>query len=147
MSWISFSLFSAVLSGVAYTFYGELIKKISVDSVIFYTSILVGLFFFFVSYFNGSLSNDWEEVRKGSKTASYLLVIFLADIGASFCMFMGMKMKNATAVGLLEISAPLFTLLFAWILFKQSHLSLGLVVGGVLIMSGIACVMYLDKSI
>jgi len=147
MSWISFSLFSAVLSGVAYTFYGELIKKISIDSVIFYSYILVGLFFFFVTYFNGSLSSDWDVIKKSSRTISYLFIIFVADIGASFCLFMGMKMKNATAAGLLEISAPLFTLLFAWILFKQSHLSLGLVVGGVLIMSGIACVMYLDKSI
>lgn len=147
MSWISFSLFSAVLSGIAYAFYGELIKKISIDSVIFYSSILVGTFFFFVSYFNGSLSTDWDVIRKSSKVSSYLAAIFIADIGASFCLFMGMKMKNATAAGLLEISAPLFTLLFAYILFRQSHLSFGLIVGGLLIASGIACVMYLDKTI
>jgi drug/metabolite transporter (DMT)-like permease len=46
-------------------------------------------------------------------------------------------MQNASLVGMVEITYPLFTILFAYIFFKEFHLNVFTMLGGMLILSGV----------
>jgi len=147
MSWVYFSLLSAVCSGVVYAFYGELLKKISVYSLTFYSAVLVGIFFFILSYIKGDLLDDWEVVKKDDNVFKYLAIVVIASIAAEFTFFMGMKLKNPTASSFMEVTAPIFTAVAAWLVFRQNQFSLGLIFGGLLILSGVVCIMYFNEAV
>ena len=114
---------------------GELLKKISLYSLTFYSAVLVGIFFFILSYSKGYLAEDWEVVKKDENVFKYLAIVVIASIAAEFTFFMGMKLKNPTASGFMEITSPLFTAIAAWLLFRQNQFSMGLIFGGFLILS------------
>lgn len=147
MSWIIYSLGAAVTWGLLYAVTGEVIKKLSMFSILSAASLFTGIFFFIISYFSENLSQDLEIIKKDSHILKYLLILLLANVAGNFFLFVSIRLKNATAAGMIEISYPLFTALFAWILFKQNNLSFGLIIGGLLIASGVICIMYFDKTI
>lgn len=76
-----------------------------------------------------------------SREAFWLTVgVTVIFVIAELCIGLSIHSKNATSAALIEISYPLFTVAFAALLFRQNHLSLGVIVGGLLIFSGVALV-------
>lgn len=65
-------------------------------------------------------------------------------IGAYF-INLAIHAKNASIVNLVEISYPVFTIIFAYFIFKEIQINLATLFGGLLIFSGIA-VIYLKGS-
>lgn len=69
------------------------------------------------------------------------IVLMLAEV------FIGLSItnKNATLAGLIEISYPVFIILFAYLLFKENQLSISAAAGGSLIFLGIFIIYYFNK--
>ena len=53
--------------------------------------------------------------------------------------------KNATLAGLIEITYPLFIVLFAWLLFKEGQLTLGTALGSLCILCGVGVIYYFAR--
>jgi drug/metabolite transporter (DMT)-like permease len=53
---------------------------------------------------------------------------------------LSVKAKNATLAGLIEICYPVFIAIFSFILFKESHVTSSVLVGGLLIFAGIGII-------
>ena len=51
-----------------------------------------------------------------------------------------MGAKNPTLVSLIEISYPLFVVLFTWIFFREMQLNPVTCVGGLLVLAGVAVI-------
>jgi drug/metabolite transporter (DMT)-like permease len=147
MTWIVFALMSAVLWGLSYVLYEQLIKSISPASAMFYTAMGTFLFYAGWSAIGGTLNRDWQIIKNSGYNVKLILAIIVINSAANLLGLYSMKAKSATAMGLLEISYPLFVALFAWLLFKENQLSMGLLLGGGLIMSGVICIIYFDKPI
>jgi drug/metabolite transporter (DMT)-like permease len=68
-------------------------------------------------------------------------------VGANIFILLATKSKNATMAAMVEITYPLFTALFAWLLFKEVQVNAGTAAGAFLILSGVCCIYYFSKTV
>jgi drug/metabolite transporter (DMT)-like permease len=76
-----------------------------------------------------------------------LLISIVIYIAANVLIMASINAKNATMAAMIEITYPLFTALFAWLLFRQVQMSAGTLAGAALILSGVACIYYFGKTV
>ena len=71
-----------------------------------------------------------------------IMIVALSYVGGAFLIFLAIAEKNATLANLVEISYPIFTFLFAWLLFREVQISWQAALGGLLIFSGIGLIFW-----
>jgi drug/metabolite transporter (DMT)-like permease len=145
MAWIVYALLAAVLWGGTYVMYEVLLKNLSASAILFFSSLGATLVFFCWVIFGGSLEKDWQLIKKGGSETNLLLGIIAFSVLANLTFLASMRLKNATLSGLVEITYPLFTALFAWVFLKDAQLSMGTFFGALLIMAGVICISYFEK--
>ncbi len=69
----------------------------------------------------------------------YALFAVTFALGSFFILY-SISLKNATMANIIEISYPVFTFFFAWLLFRDVQLNTAAALGGLLIFSGIAVI-------
>lgn len=146
MAWIVYALLAAVLWGATYFMYEVLLKNLSAPTVLFFSGLGGTLVFLFWLAFSGTFAKDWAVLKKGGSDSSLLLSITALTILANLAFLASMRLKNATVSGLIEITYPLFTALFAWVFIREAQLSMGTFMGACLIMAGIICISYFEKT-
>lgn len=83
---------------------------------------------------------DLRTVAQDRSTL-YLVVGALVTNGVgNLLISLSIQAKNATLAGLVELSYPIFTVLFTYLLFRQLHLTPMIMAGGALILVGIVLV-------
>jgi len=147
MSWILFATASAALWGLSYVLSEKMLETISAVSLMLYTSFGSIFIFIILALYKGDVSRDWEILKKGGIELKYIAILILVEALASLSILYSIKEKNATSAGLIEISYPLFAALFAWLIFKDNQLSVGTIIGGILIFSGVLCIAYFNKTV
>jgi drug/metabolite transporter (DMT)-like permease len=145
MAWIIYALLAAILWGGTYLMYELLLKSVSASSILFASSLGATLVFLGWVVADGSFEKDWQILKKGGSETNLLFGITLLAVLANFAFLASMRLKNATLSGLVEITYPLFTALFAWVFLKDAQLSLGTFLGALLIMAGVICISYFEK--
>lgn len=145
MTWFFYALASAVLWGLSYALYEQLVKTISAASAMLYTGLGGFAIYALWASFNKSLLPDWQVIRAGGFELKTILALIFINSLANLLMIFSLQQKNATLAGMIEITYPLFTALFAWVLFRQMQFTAGAVLGFLLIASGIACIYFFEK--
>lgn len=145
MAWIVYALFAAVLWGATYFMYELLLKTVSASAILFASYFGSTLVFLGWVMANGSFEKDWQILKKGDSETQLLVGITLLAVLANFAFLASMRLKNATLSGMVEITYPLFTALFAWVFLKDAQLSAGTFMGALLIMAGVLCISYFEK--
>lgn len=145
MLWFWSALAAAVFWGLSYSM-GEYNLKngMSPSAQMAFFGILLTPIYTAIAYYNGSLQTSFQELRTNPKVLTCFLIIAGCYGFANFLCYFAIQQKNATVASLVEISYPLFVALFAYLIFRETQLTLGVVLGGVLILSGIG-VMYAVK--
>ena len=69
-----------------------------------------------------------------------ILAPALTSLAGSVLLFLSISGKNATLASLIEISYPVFVALFAFVLFRDLHLNISAVLGGMLVFAGVAVI-------
>lgn len=72
----------------------------------------------------------------GSSERWTVLSVAVTSLLATALLFVSVYRKNATMAGLIEISYPIFIVLFTWVLFREVHLTWTSALGGLLIVAG-----------
>jgi drug/metabolite transporter (DMT)-like permease len=86
------------------------------------------------------VAQDLKTVQQDRSTL-YVAVGALLTYGlGNLLISLSIQAKNATLAGLVELSYPIFTVLFTYLLFRQLHLNSSVIAGGVLILIGIVLV-------
>ena len=147
MTWFVYSLVAAVLWGGSYVLYEQIMKTMSAASAMFYTAFGTVFFYLVVSVFDKTLLPDWQTVKSGGRETWMIAGVIVVNALANLLLLVSMKMKNATLSGLIEISYPLFTALFAWLFLKEAQLSPGTFAGALLIFAGVACIYYFSRGV
>ncbi len=62
------------------------------------------------------------------------------SVAGALLIYMAIGEKNATLASLIEISYPLFVAFFAWVFFREVQINLATVLGGAMILGGVAVV-------
>lgn len=125
---------SAAFYGLSYVLLEKILKSVSMLSYmlvssIFLTTVLIGI----ALLKPGFVSFDFLSDRK---TALVFVVAVVVGIAGWIATLIGLQNTSATYVSFAEISYPLFTLLFLFLLFGEHQLNVQSLIGGALVMAG-----------
>lgn len=140
MMWLVYALASAVLWGLNYAIFGYLLASKQVNG---YLMLLVASAASVVTYVAVMLvqrePGSWAKALDPN-VWPLLTLQTVVMVLANIFTFYAIRGSNATVASLVEITYPLFVGLFAWWLFHESHLSVGSIIGAILIFIGVALV-------
>lgn len=145
--WIAYAIAASVLWGVSYTLNEQLMKKISIASVLLTGALGSLAFAACLGFATGAFSRDIDALKKNDGTMKLMLAAVAVYVVANLFILLATKAKNATMAAMIEISYPLFTALFAWLLFKETQFNAGTIAGAGLVLAGVACIYYFGKNL
>jgi drug/metabolite transporter (DMT)-like permease len=136
--WYLSAIGAALLWGIHYPLIDHALKRLSLFSVLLLTALpVVALTPFFLPRLRADcrllLDMGWPERMP-------VLGITLTSLLASVLLFLSIDSKNATLASLIEISYPVFVALFAFLLFREVHLNGSVLLGGAMVMAGVAII-------
>jgi len=138
LPWYAAALGAALVWGVHYPLVDHALKKVSLVSVLLLTAapiILVALFSWRTVVADLVV---WRAMDVGAR--AQILAPALTSLAGSVLLFLSISGKNATLASLIEISYPVFVALFAFVLFRDLHLNISAVLGGMLVFAGVAVI-------
>ena len=139
--WFVYAFLAAVIWGVSYASSGRVIER-GVSPLVFfalYTSVGTVLTYGTLAL-TGRLSAVSSEVKSLGADWPWLVVALLTSGLGGLLIYMAIGEKNATLASLIEISYPIFVAFFAWLFFLETQFNLASLLGGALIIGGVAVV-------
>jgi drug/metabolite transporter (DMT)-like permease len=142
MLWLIYALAAAVIWGINYAVSGRLLEKGLSPQALFFIDLVfgaaaVGL----VITLTGKWTASVAQVRSlAAGDWGWLLLAVGAATAAGLLIFLSIGAKNATLASLIEVTYPIFTAFFAWVLFRQATLNPATVLGALLIFAGVIIV-------
>lgn len=143
--WFIYALSAAVMWGLGYVLSEKLLRFgmtpafMMIVANLLMLPLLIGL----VVYMGET--KQQISLLFGSKGMIFLTcAMSLLIIGGNFLILTSINEKNATLASLIEISYPLFTCFFAWLILKETQINWAQAAGGLLIFSGV-CLIYLKS--
>lgn len=139
--WIIYALFASLCWGVSYAASGPLLQR-GVNPIIF----LMGYSFFsligsLILFIHSGIFRSGTCLSQLSKTE--VLWFFFSVAGSAlgaYLTYAAMGAKNPTLVSLIEISYPIFVVLFAWLFFGEIQLNAVTLCGGLLVLAGVTVI-------
>ncbi|HHT0594699.1 TPA: DMT family transporter [Legionella anisa] len=134
--WFTFAIFAAILWGFNYALAEKILNSISPITLLALEMTIGAILFTGISFFT-TMKKDVEVLT----TDSGLLLLTIAEIAivlvASYFIAASITLKNATIAGIVELTYPIFTIIFTWFLFNQAHVNFSVIIGGLLIFIGV----------
>lgn len=138
--WYIAALGAAVTWGIYYPLVDMALKRISLFSVILLSMIPV---FLAIPIFLKTISVDIETVRSLPGSEQWVIAsLGLIGLFGEVMVYLAITGKNATLASLIEMTYPLFVVLFAYIFYRQMHLNLSVIIGGLMILIGAGLIIY-----
>ena len=139
--WLGYAFASTVFWGMNCAFLEKLLEKnFPVTLLMAFESCLALPLFLALSLMQGTAKQGINMIMGDKNIIWLILAVSFSFLTATFFIFHSIQAKNATLAGLVEVSYPIFTILFTWLFFRQFHLNLYSGIGGLLILSGIAVI-------
>lgn len=138
--WYVTALGAALIWGIHYPLVDFAMKRLSVYSVLLLSVIPV---FLLMPLFLREIAHDIDtyKVLPASEQWMIAAIGITSTLGAIF-LYISINNKNATLASLIEMTFPLFVVLFAWLFFKQWHVNSSVVLGGIMILTGAGLIIY-----
>lgn len=136
MSWFWMALGAAILWGLGYTINQNTLKTFSALELLFFESVSVALIlgiYLLASGKLGTFIHKLSDIRSVSLIIASTIIYTIASI----LIFMSISSSNASIAAIIESCYPIFTVLFAFIIFGELQLNLISALGFLLIIGGI----------
>jgi drug/metabolite transporter (DMT)-like permease len=140
-AWFFAALIAAALWGFSYAATGRILESGMPISLwlLIYSAVATVVYFGLVLY-DGALGT-MKVAFTGNRTVWALIIgSVVAAVVANFLITYSISQKNATIASLIEISYPFFTLFFAWLMFREVHLTMATAAGSALVFAGITLI-------
>lgn len=134
--WLTYAILAAILWGFNYALAERILHSISPITLLALEMLAGALLFLFISYFT-TMKRDFQILAADSSVRWFTLAEIVVVLLASFFIVSSIRFKDATVAGIVELIYPLFTILFTWFLFSESHLNSAVIIGGALILIGV----------
>ncbi len=140
--WIFYAVAASLCWGMSYAASGPLLKKGFSPLVFFFGYSLLGLLGAGVSLLSSGKLPILLKVGVLNRTDAgwFFFSIGIGALGA-YLTYAAMSAKNPTLAALIEISYPLFVVLFTWIFFRDIQLNTMTFFGGLLVLGGVAVIL------
>jgi len=86
------------------------------------------------------LQAQWAVLMDNRWGLAWALGASSTFVIGNLLIFMAVMGKNATTANMVEVTFPLFTLLFAWALFREVQIGPAQALGGLLILAGVGLI-------
>lgn len=139
--WFIYALIAAALWGLNYSLTERLLSSLSTATLLAIEMLIGGVLFLVIAYFT-NLKDDIITLTTETKVLGLVLCEIAIVIGASYFITASIKSKNATVAGMIELIYPLFTILFTWLVFRNNHVDLKVMLGGGLILAGVVVISF-----
>lgn len=140
-AWMFFALATALSWGLGYTISERVMQGGVSGTVLIAVYYAIGVpVFVLMATASGQMKPSLEALLTNRETLIYFLIMTVSYIIGNYCIYKGIFLKNASLVNLIEISYPVFTVMFSWILFKEFHLTSSTIAGAVLIFCGLGLI-------
>ena len=143
--WIVFALIASLLWGLTYAINEQIYKKISIITSLGITTLLTAVIMLLVAYLTGSLKQDVSAIANSKQLLWLIIAEMIVLILAELFIGFSITHKNAALAGLIEISYPVFIILFAYLLFNENQLNGNTAAGGAFIFLGVFIIYYFNK--
>ena len=132
--WYVAALGAALTWGIYYPLVDMALKRISLYSVILLSMIPVLLV---MPLFLKTVSNDIETVKTLPVSEQWIIAsLGLIGLFGEVMVYMAITGKNATLASLIEMTYPVFVVLFAYLFYRQMHVTSSVFIGGLMILVG-----------
>lgn len=145
MHWAVAATLSAVCWGLHYAIVERLLVKYSPFTIFLSIIVCTVLFLPFIwkhasQDFQALLSSPWQD-------KAMLAALVITFVVAAFSILYAIESKDAVYASLIEITYPLFVLVFAAILFEYRDMDLRMMIGGSLILMGTMLLVYEESPV
>ena len=138
--WYVAALGAAITWGIYYPLVDMALKRISLYSIILLSMIPVLLV---MPLFLKTVSNDIETVKTLPASEQWIIVsLGLIGLSGEFMAYRSISAKNSTLASLIEMTYPVFVVLFAYLFYRQMHVTASVFVGGLMIFLGAGLIIY-----
>jgi drug/metabolite transporter (DMT)-like permease len=134
--WLAYALLAAVLWGLNYSLAEKVLQGIAPITLLAFEMLFGAIIFFIISYFT-TLKSDWSALLARPDLRWLTICEIIAVLIASYFIVLSIHTKNATVAGIVELIYPLFTILFTWLIFREAHLNIPVILGGLFILCGV----------
>ena len=141
MTWWGYALLSAACWGIQYVLMETLFRKVDFAAAFSFLSLVNGILVAAVLWILYPRQNWWRLGESWSVIGLVLLYLIFGT-GAYLFNALAINQKNATMAALLEISYPLFIILFTALFFREIHLDLVGMIGAMLFLLGCVLVVF-----
>jgi drug/metabolite transporter (DMT)-like permease len=145
MTWWGYALLSAACWGIQYVLMETLFRRVDFAAAFSFLSLANGILVAAVLWILYPKQNWWRLGESWSVIGLVLLYLIFGT-GAYLFNALAINQKNATLASLLEISYPLFIILFTALFFREIHLDLVGMIGAMLILLGCVLVVFSRAS-
>ncbi len=143
--WFILSTLASLFWGLTYAIDGQLLKNISVPTMIATHALIISLVAGVLAYSSGTFKDDLTTIASSRSLFFLVLAGMFTFIVAELLIWYSIAESNASLAALVEISYPIFTVLFAYILFKEAQVSIMSAVGGAFIFVGVAIIYWFNS--
>ena len=140
MPWYGFALTAAVVWGLHYILIDRALTTISPITAYWMPTLIMVLG---LPFFSDTLIKDFKAVYVADWTVqlSVAIIAFTSFI-ASMSLYKAIQLHNPVHASLIEMSYPVFIVIFSYLILKENHFDLPTMIGGGLMMSGAAVIVY-----
>lgn len=141
MAWWIYALISAACWGAQYVLMETLFRKVDFAAAFSFLSLTNGILVSAILWVLYPRQN-WAKLWESWPTIWMIILYLVFGTGAYLFNGFAINQKNATMASLLEISYPLFIILFTLIFLRELHLNAAGLAGAVLILAGCVLVVF-----
>jgi len=141
--WIFYAVFASLCWGMSYAACGPLLKR-GVSPILFFMGYcLLGLIGTFLSLLISGKLSTLGKLQEFDRNDLFwfLFSVSVSALGA-YLTYAAIGAKNPSLVSLIEISYPIFVILFTWVFFREMQLNPMTIFGGLLILAGVGLVVF-----
>jgi drug/metabolite transporter (DMT)-like permease len=138
--WYLAAIGAAIIWGIHYPLIDFAMKRISVYTVLLISVLPV---LFLMPVFIRDLARDVDVFKLLPTNEQWLVAaIGLTSTLGAVLLYLSVNSKNATLASLIEITYPVFVVLFAYLFFRQVHVNTSVILGGLMILVGAGLIIY-----
>jgi drug/metabolite transporter (DMT)-like permease len=141
MTWWMYALISAACWGAQYVLMESLFRRVDFAAAFSFLSLANGILVSAVLWILYPRQN-WAKLCESWPIIWMIIFYLVFGSGAYLFNALAINEKDATMASLLEISYPLFIILFTLIFLRQLHLNAVGLAGAVLILTGCVLVVF-----
>lgn len=141
--WMLYALSAAMLWGASYAASGPVLRMGMTPLVFYFFYSLVGIVIALILLLvQGKIGMLPAQLFGLGPNAGWLLFSLLAASLGGVMTYLAIGEKNATLACLIEISYPMFVILFTWVFFQEVELNVMTGLGALLVIGGVSLILF-----